>query len=190
MNCFQKFKHSAILRDLGDRLLWYAVIFMVSGGMVFLPALLSAGQDLETPKVLARDDGFTLMSNGVVIDGKRNLMWARADNGTKIDIRQAKEYVAGLTLAGYTDWRIPDIQELETLMRYDSSNDTPPTDGCGGNYEIHPFFQLTCCCPWALQDGGTRPAAYPFIKKVASGSMWHHKSNTLGNRVLAVRDID
>lgn len=161
------------------------VPFFVSLFMVFVPAVYGD----HPPQILAQDNVFVLMSNKVVIDKKRNLMWARADNGTKIGIDEAKAYVKAFTLAGFTDWRIPDIQELETLMVTDSSNDTKPTQGCGGDYEIHPFFQLTCCCPWALQDAGTRPAAYPFIRKVSTGSMWHHKSNTLGNRVLPVRDL-
>ncbi len=42
---------------------------------------------------------------------------------------------------------------------------------------------------WAQTDNGTRPASYPFIKKISGGSMWHHKSNTLGNRIIPVRDI-
>lgn len=143
----------------------------------------------EEGQVVARDGIFVLYSNGVVVDDQRKLMWARSDNGTRISIDGAKAYVKALDLAGYSDWRIPDIRELESLMVKDSSNDTPGTDGCDGDYEIHPFFKLTCCCPWALQDSGTRPAAYPFIRTIASGSMWHHKSNRIGNRILAVRNM-
>lgn len=150
----------------------------------------SQSNQAEVPGVVAEDEGFCLLSSGVVIDKKRKLMWAQADNGYKVSIEQAKEYVQRLRLAGFSDWRIPDIQQLETLMVHGEANTTPPTEGCSGNYQIHHFFRLTCCCPWALQDGGTRPAAYPFIKKVATGSMWHHKSNQIGNRVLAVRKMD
>lgn len=148
-----------------------------------------SGDNLPAPKILDQDGIFVLMSDGTVLDTQRNLMWTRADNGTKISIDEAKTYVRDLTLGGHKDWRIPDIRELESLMVKNSTNDTPGTEGCSGNYEIHPFFLLTCCCPWALQDNGTRPAAYPFIPAIASGSMWHHKSNRIGNRVLAVRDI-
>ncbi len=162
---------------------------LLIGSLCLLAATTAIGNEARKAKVLAQDGVFVLMSNDVVIDKKHRLMWARADNSTKIGIDEAKAYVKAFTLGGFTDWRIPDIQELETLMVTDSSNDTKPTQGCGGDYEIHPFFQLTCCCPWALQDAGTRPAAYPFIRKVSTGSMWHHKSNTLGNRILPVRDM-
>ena len=43
--------------------------------------------------------------------------------------------------------------------------------------------------PWALQDNGTRPASYPFVKGIATGTSWHHRSHTMGNRVLPVRNI-
>ena len=46
---------------------------------------------------------------------------------------------------------------------------------------------------WACTDNGTRPATYPSIpsiQKVSGGSMWHHKSNTIGNRILPVRNME
>ncbi len=165
-------------------------ILIFAVGIFFLPSPGLSNEEKPSPQILAQDDVFILMSNGVVIDKKRKLMWAQSDNTAKISIDEAKIYVKQFRLAGYDDWKIPDIQELESLMVPDMPNETSPTEGCSGNYQIHPFFQLTCCCPWALQDNGTRPAAYPFIKKVSGGSMWHHKSDTIGNRILPVRDID
>jgi hypothetical protein len=168
----------------------FVAVIIISGLLLeLLPVARGLAEEVEKPTVLAEDEVFALRSDGVVIDKKRNLMWARADNGKKISIDDAKTYVKSFILAGFTDWRIPDIQELESLKVKNSSNNTLPTQGCGGDYEIHPFFQLTCCCPWALQDAGTRPAAYPFVRKVSSGSMWHHKSNSIGNRILPVRDM-
>ena len=167
-----------------------AAAIIMAGWVLLFPAAGRPADNSGKAEVVAQDEVFVLLSGNVVIDKKRRLMWARADNGTKIGIDEAKAYVKAFALAGFTDWRIPDIQELETLMVKNSSNSTQPTQGCGGDYEIHPFFQLTCCCPWALQDAGTRPAAYPFIRKVSSGSMWHHKSSTLGNRILPVRDME
>ncbi len=140
-------------------------------------------------KVIARDGSFQKLSSNLIVDTKLGLMWAQADNGSKVSLEEARAYIDNFSANGYTDWRFPTIQELETLMVKDLPNNTPPSNGCSGNYEIHHFFQLTCCCPWALQDNGTRPATYPFIKGIATGSMWHHKSNKLGNRALPVRDI-
>ncbi len=101
--------------------------------------------DAHSARIIAENPPFVLMSSGVVVDKQRNLMWAQSDNRSKISIDQAKIYVKDFSLAGFTDWRIPDIQELESLMVRDSPNDTAGTDGCSGNYEIHNFFELTCC---------------------------------------------
>jgi len=166
------------------------LIIILTGLTFYFPSLGFSNEDKASLKILAQDDVFILMSNGVVIDKKRKLMWARTDNGSKISIEQAKVYVKAFKLAGHQDWRIPDIQELESLMVKNSPNNFTPTEGCSGDYQIHPFFQLTCCCPWALQDNGTRPAAFPFIQKVSGGSMWHHKSNSIGNRILPVRNME
>ncbi len=139
--------------------------------------------------IVEQDNHLLKLSNGLVIDTELNLMWPDSDNGTKVSFDEAQVYVKNFNYAGYTDWRFPTIQELEALMVYDPPNTTEPAEGCAGNYLIHRFFKLTCCCPWALQDNGTRPAAYPFMKSIASGSMWHHKSGKLGNRVIPVRDL-
>ena len=139
--------------------------------------------------VVMEDEVFTQYSTGIVVDKRNNLMWAQADNAQDISFPEAEIYIDKFNLGGYTDWRFPDIKELESLMVYYQKNTTRPSDGCSGDYVIHPYFNLTCCCPWALQDGGTRPASYPFIKGVATGSMWHHRSHTGGNRVLPVRNI-
>ena len=138
--------------------------------------------------VVAEDEFFIQYSAGVVVDKRSGLMWAQADNGYKLSIEEAKLYAKAFNLVGYTDWRLPDIKELESLMVYYQKNKTEPRDGCSGNYVIHPFFALTCCCPWALQDNGTRPASYPFVKGIATGTSWHHRSHTMGNRVLPVRN--
>ncbi len=139
--------------------------------------------------IVQQDELFILLSIGIVVDTKLNLMWAAEDNGYKVSIDEARKYISAFKLSGYKDWRFPTIQELETLVDKRDPNDTRPGKGCSGNYQTHPFFRLTCCCPWALQDNGTRPASYPFIREISGGSMWHHKSNSIGNRIIPVRDI-
>ncbi len=164
------------------------IIAMMLGFVLTLSScfLLKANRNGD---VVTEDGIFIRYSTGVVVDKRSNLMWAQADNGNKLTIEEAIEYAGIFNLGGYTDWRLPDIQELESLMVYYQRNTTKPGDDCSGNYVIHPFFALTCCCPWALQDNATRPASYPFIKGIATGTSWHHRSHTMGNRVLPVRTI-
>lgn len=115
-------------------------------------------------------------------------MWRAADNRSDVDFEEAQEYLSEVRAGGYRDWRLPTIQELESLMVPGAGNETPPGPGCYGSYDIHRFFELTCCCPWALEDEGTRPASFPFL--AGMGTMWHHNSGRSGNRVLPVRDLE
>ena len=59
-----------------------------------------------------------IKSDNVVIDITKNIMWQ--DN---IDVVQyksgwtlAKEYCSSLTLNGFTDWKLPNIKELQTIV--------------------------------------------------------------------------
>jgi hypothetical protein len=52
-------------------------------------------------------------------DPETGLMWAKKDNGSDVNWNQASSYCSNLQLAGYKDWRLPSIQELEGI--YDPS---------------------------------------------------------------------
>ncbi len=143
---------------------------------------------IHTPSVVDTDGDLAQLSNGTTVDRQRGLMWATADNKKDITFAEAGDYVEDFTLAGYADWRFPTLQELETLYVETSENQTPPGPGCYGGYDIHRFFELTCCCPWALQEDGNRAASFPYIPGM--GTMWHHNSGRSGNRVLPVRDLE
>ena len=56
-------------------------------------------------------------------DPATGLMWARKDNGSDVSWEQARDYCAKSELAGYKDWRLPTIEELEGI--YDSSVSVP-----------------------------------------------------------------
>ncbi len=159
---------------------------------ILLAALLLGGcvTDDEDVVLESRDEVLLLLSNGTVVDESRALMWSATDNGVDISFDAAVDYVDEYELAGYGDWRLPTLQELESLLVEGAQNPAPPGPGCFGEYDIHPFIKLTCCCPWALQDEGTRAASFPFIPGMAQGTMWHHNSGRSGNRVLPVRDLE
>ena len=52
-------------------------------------------------------------------DPATGLMWARKDNGSDVNWNQASDYCSKLQLAGYNDWRLPTIEELQGI--YDPS---------------------------------------------------------------------
>ncbi|MCG8124680.1 MAG: DUF1566 domain-containing protein [Candidatus Thiodiazotropha taylori] len=56
--------------------------------------------------------------NGTVTDAAMELMWQASDDGQPRDWSQALCYCEDLELAGYRDWRLPNIKELQTLVDY------------------------------------------------------------------------
>jgi hypothetical protein len=55
------------------------------------------------------------MSRAVWTDAASHLTWAAADNGSGVTNAQAEYYCRTLSLGGYKDWRLPAIDELNSL---------------------------------------------------------------------------
>jgi hypothetical protein len=58
---------------------------------------------------------FIAYDNGTVLDTRSNLMWAAKDNGSKVTWQDAKSYCANYRGGGYTDWRMPTLDEFAGL---------------------------------------------------------------------------
>ncbi len=57
--------------------------------------------------------------NGSVTDTRTGLLWQKAGSERPMNYNDAQQYVQGLNrmaFCGYTDWRIPEVQELEGLL--------------------------------------------------------------------------
>lgn len=57
-------------------------------------------------------------NNGTVSDLATGLMWQQADDGVARDWENSIAYAENLTLAGYTDWRLPNAKELQSIVDY------------------------------------------------------------------------
>lgn len=57
--------------------------------------------------------------DGTVTDQSTKLMWAQNDSTRRMDWLSALEYAKTSELAGYTDWRLPNNKELQSLVDYD-----------------------------------------------------------------------
>ncbi len=60
--------------------------------------------------------------DGTVTDETTGLMWQK-DTNKRMGPRDAEEYIASMDLAGYSDWRLPNIKELNTILNLDESKD-------------------------------------------------------------------
>ncbi len=82
------------------------------------------GQDGELKKGVPWPNPRFTVSGECVTDNLTGLMWSKngnLPNGTKT-WQQALDYANSLTLCGYSDWRLPNINELESLMNADEPN--------------------------------------------------------------------
>jgi hypothetical protein len=68
---------------------------------------------------------------GYWVDPSTGLMWAGKDNGKDVNVHLATKYCRDLRLAGYSDWRLATIDELQGI--YDKTVDTP---GKAGYYRL------------------------------------------------------
>jgi hypothetical protein len=55
-------------------------------------------------------------AHGYWVDPSNGLMWAAKDSGKEVSWHKATKYCRKLRLAGYSDWRLATINELESLV--------------------------------------------------------------------------
>jgi hypothetical protein len=85
-------------------------------------------------------------------DSATHLMWTKKDNGTVGTQREAVKYCADLRLGGFSDWRVPEIDELAGL--YDPAVPQRRHIRGGINLEI--------CCAWSGTPGENSGEAWEF----------------------------
>ena len=65
--------------------------------------------------------------DGTITDKGTGLMWEKEGPGPRMSWEAAITYCESLSLAGYDDWRLPNIKELRSILdyrRYNPSIDT------------------------------------------------------------------
>lgn len=59
--------------------------------------------------------------DGTITDKASGLMWAQSDNGEAMNWEAALVYAESSDLAGYSDWRLPNVKELQGIVDYSRS---------------------------------------------------------------------
>jgi hypothetical protein len=131
-------------------------------------------------------------ARGYWVDPSAGLMWAATDNGKDITWGKGIKYCSNLCLAGYSDWRLPTIEELSGI--YDGSGFTDPHPK-----DVMPVLAgrtkggllLTGNLAWSstrvLDDRGHR-TGYAWQFDFPHGRPWHEPLGYHGSkRALCVR---
>lgn len=89
---------------------------------------------------------FIASDDGTITDKATGLMWMKVDSGIlkagknkdgKLNWQKALEWAESLEYAGYSDWRLPNVKELQSIVDYTRS---PATTNSAA---IDPVFQTT-----------------------------------------------
>lgn len=56
--------------------------------------------------------------DGTITDQATGLMWQQSDDGIRRNWQDGLAYAKEATLAGYSDWRMPNIKELQSIVKY------------------------------------------------------------------------
>ncbi len=84
------------------------------------------------------ENKFVDNGNGTISDLATGLMWAKDDNGKGIEWTEALPYAEGATLAGYTDWRLPNVKELQSIADYSRAPSQKGVEAA-----VYPVFNCT-----------------------------------------------
>jgi hypothetical protein len=133
------------------------------GGSTYNAAVPKTGQ---TTSYRTGDDGahqngvawpnprFTDHGNGTVTDNMTGLMWVKAPhsltgNSGTMTWNNAIDFCNGLSHAGHSDWRLPNVRELQSLIDYGRFNLALPSG--------HPFTGVQSSSYWSSSTyaGGT-----------------------------------
>lgn len=86
--------------------------------------------------------------DGTVTDTTANLMWQQDTAPSTFTWQQALSYCENLTLAGYDDWRLPNRNELHSIVDYNR-----------GHPSIDPIFSNAVSFPyWSSTTPANRPS--------------------------------
>lgn len=83
-------------------------------------------------------NNFVDNGDGTVSDKATGLMWSKDDNGEGIEWVDALTYSQGATLAGYSDWRLPNVKELQSIVDYSRAPSSKGVEAA-----IDPIFLCT-----------------------------------------------
>ena len=138
---------------------------------------------------LVANDRFIDNGDGTVTDRKSGLMWAQTDNHFDILWKQAqswsKKAFPKTSPRKYENWRLPTLNELESLFIERMNYDGYETD-CGHRAKTIPQIKLSCILIWSSETALGSPLAFNFNLGNAFAIDTHESK---GCRVLPVRNL-
>ncbi|PLW93394.1 MAG: hypothetical protein C0592_06295 [Marinilabiliales bacterium] len=115
-------------------------------------------------------NNFVDNGDGTVTDNATGLMWTKDDNGSGVLWETALSYAEASTTAGYNDWRLPNVKELQSIVDYSRSPDSTASAALSSVFNITSITneagQIDYPCFWS----GTTHIAYMMGQEGANGA--------------------
>jgi len=134
-------------------------------------------------------DNLVVNGDGTVTDTSTGLMWQQVTAGSMI-WEQAIGYCENLSLGGYTDWRLPNLNELQSIVDYNRDNpaiDTNAFSTIWSNYLSSTTFAYITSHAWlvnfslgGVSNGGGKSLTY-LVRAVRGG-----QNRVLGHLAVSV----
>jgi hypothetical protein len=105
-------------------------------------------------------NNFVDNSDSTITDNAKGLMWMQNDSNAGLTWEDALNYAENLKYAGYSDWRLPDVKELQSIVDYSCS------PGTTNSAAIDPLFNSTSFTNEAGQ------VDYPFYWSSTTHTNW------------------
>jgi hypothetical protein len=131
-----------------------AALLFIGGAVSFI------GHNTKDHELL--DDRFITYNNGTVLDTSTGLMWAASDNGSAAAWKEAKEYCENHNAGGYTDWRMPTVEELKSLYDGNEPGYRPECAVYDWKVYLTDKIHLSGASPWASADHGAEAECFMF----------------------------
>ncbi len=179
-------KHHAFLLSILSSVIGYSQ--SVTKTMLRLP---DTGQNISYTSTFGEDNDFNINipyflinGDGTVTDTISGLMWQQTDGG-EMTIENAVIYCSTLTLAGYSDWRLPNTHESFSILNHQNVN--PSLDNT--------VFPTSLAEYWWTSDRQPNDSSKVWVTNGGGGVGNHPKTETLSAggpkhfHTRAVRDI-
>ncbi len=119
----------------------------------------------------------------VWVDPGTNLMWTRQDNDADANWNEANSYCQGLGLEGFSDWRLPTVQDLQGILDLSQSSQCG-TETC----HIKGNIKLTTKWIWTSTPG-SGPGQAMYFRFSEGQYLSYPYSDKQLDRVLCVRPV-
>ncbi len=117
---------------------------------------------------------FVVSEDNTVLDSETGLMWATKDNEVNTNWEAAKTYCEKYSAGGYSNWRLPTLEELGSI--YDPTSEK--------RFKTFPLITLTGPCPWSSETRKNRARTIFFMGGEVNT---FSKRSSNGFRALPVR---